>query len=439
MKLKTIIYLHVSAFIFLCFFPSKLVCAETRTIDPIIIKSDNLRQFLNKQKEHIRLISFKNNKLTSIPFQIYSKDSSGNYLLEYNGNGEKNNVIKTSLTDNEEIVFIAGDAGKKIDLQKNLTNYKNIYEIEVKDETDKITKYAYLIYCEGNCPPESKIDYVNYNWKEDSIDSFSYSARFSKDAPISLDKLSIKETANGDNIDYLDKIKIRVNLTTFFNYRIEKNENDFKVELLGFTDGKIRVIRRVKKTMMLFWKIPILSANSESIFYGHSFSIPVVFNLPVPLDIFFKSGELRISSDGEIGGNRRFYNFKNSEGTLFDGNMSESEKILDYGEYDWQVVAGPQQNPGSWLNRVKIIPTPSEYPHLYYVDDITAPDPPENFKGRSGNVGYILKNFNKLKAGRYEITSYMYVLPDYKLGFEKQYLDILDNPLKTKINLISRH
>lgn len=435
MNLKTITLKVIVIIIFHSIF-FKLINAETRKIDPIIIKCNQLKSIINKPKKNIRLISFKNNKLISIPFQIDSKSSDGSYILEYNSRGEKNNMLKSILTERDEIIFMMQDAGDKSNFQKTFNKFKHIYEIEIKNDINKTIKWAYVIYCEENCPPESEIDYVNYNWKEDLIDSFSYSAQFSKDAPISLNKLIIKETSNGDNIDYLDKIKIRIKLTTFFNYTIEKNERDFKVELLGFTDGKIRVIRRVKETLMLFWKIPILSANSENIFYGHSFSIPVVFNLPIPLDIFFNFGELRISSDGEKGGERKFYNLRNHQGVVFDGKMSDNERNLDYGQYDWQVVAGREQYPGSWLNRIKINPASAEFPYLYYVDDITLSDPPENFKGQIGNVGYLLKNFNKLKAGHYEIISHMYVLPNYKWGDEKPYLDILDKPLKTKINLI---
>ena len=78
-------------------------------------------------------------------------------------------------------------------------------------------------------------------------------------------------------------------------------------------------------------------------------------------------------------------------------------------------------------------------PRLYYNDDISQPDPPEDHPGHYGDIGFMKEvdefvkglpdALPKFENGIYRMTSLIYCIPGYELGDEVRYLNIMDDPL----------
>jgi hypothetical protein len=117
-----------------------------------------------------------------------------------------------------------------------------------------------------------------------------------------------------------------------------------------------------------------------------------------------------------------------------DGKMSPEEKKLNLDPYKWMIIHGTKPGErGGWLNRIFYDEGIKAQPYLFYMDDENAADPPENDRGQIGNIGYDMRYMETLKKGVWWLTSYMYNIPDYHPGAEKEYLNILDHPLKITV------
>jgi len=67
---------------------------------------------------------------------------------------------------------------------------------------------------------------------------------------------------------------------------------------------------------------------------------------------------------------------------------------------------------------------------LFYEDDASRPDPPEEEEGIIGKVGLTLDKLEKLKGGKYTFCSYIYFPEHFVPGDRTKIMNILDRPLE---------
>ncbi len=119
--------------------------------------------------------------------------------------------------------------------------------------------------------------------------------------------------------------------------------------------------------------------------------------------------------------------------------MSEDEKNLNRGQVGWQVMAGTTpEHPEGWFSRQSVRSskeTPITLP-LWYVDDDTHLDPPENVPGCHGNLGFAFQGIDMLKEGAIEIDVKQFPLINYKPGDEDTYLKVDDRPLTIDVKQV---
>jgi len=418
-----------------CFFAKPSSCAQkstlTRVLDPITVTGDRLSAFKGRAIESLRLYAAaKGGKLTPIPFQVDERDGDGNYVFK--GRKDKDNG---KLDDNDELVFMARDAGAMADTKTWPAGYEKSAVLEITDPVDGGRAWVYLFSFKGKAPARAERDYVSCTQGCNYIDAYYYTAAFSPKAPLVFDNLTIKKTCNGPGKDAMDRLKVRFHGETKFKIVIDRNEEDFTSRVVGIVDGPVRVIRSTENRMVLVGRLPTPSSVSEQVYYADSFAFPIIVNVPVSLDTFMLDTWLRVTSESAYPPKTRFYNNNNKKGVLIDGKMTPGEKNLDNGSYNWQVVAfDDPHNTGAWLNRLDFDrkKTPARI-ELYYVDDINAPDSPDNYPGQIGNLGYYLKDVHKLNAGQHVLSTIMYSIPKYKAGDEVKVMNVVDKPLKVKV------
>ncbi len=71
-------------------------------------------------------------------------------------------------------------------------------------------------------------------------------------------------------------------------------------------------------------------------------------------------------------------------------------------------------------------------PKLYYMDDASSLDPPEEDPGQCGEVGYTLENLIEVSKGVLRLTSVMYNIPKFDQSKIQDYLNILDRPVRVE-------
>lgn len=416
-----------------------VTCAATRTdaaafrrkADPIVITGAKLKSLAGAPIEKIRVFAKIGGKVRPIPFQIDERLPDGRLALN-KGPEAKSDPDGGAFDANDELVLMAKDLGARAAKKELPGKPKKAVEIEAADPRDGTKAWAWAAVYD-NPPARSDVDYVSISKTGVRVTATDYEVAFGRDAVIGFDYLRIKPTGGGEGKDIFDRLKIRaVAIPQMINVRIEKTENDFTSRVTGWLDGPVRVVRRTENRMMIFWKLPTPASVNDNIFYYNSFEYPTTVSVPFNVGALLKKVEFHVISDHNRNSEgHRFLNVNNPTPVVADGKMSEAEKRLDPSPYVWSVYQGTTKgNTGSSVNRFVYDTDSGIVPKLYYMDDSKHISPPEQEPGMFGAVGYKLENLESLKSGEWRLTSILYNVPEYKPGDEREYLDILDKPLK---------
>lgn len=405
-----------------------------RKTDPIVIKGAQLEKLLGTPIEKIRVFAAgADGKPVAIPFQIDERDSGGDLVFPFGP--KKNADPEPDFDANDELVFMAKDAGAKAPRAAWPKNADAALEIEITDPLNGTKGWAYAMSFAAP-PPKSNVDYVNISKDGSKISTARYSTSFCREAPIAFGSIALTKEGGGDGMNYIDRLKIRATVVPHMvNLRLNKSENDFTSELIAFIDGPVRVIRRTNNKMMLFWKIPSPGSIVDNVYYYDQFIFPTEVNVPFDIGAMLKEMSFRVTTDhNKRAKGMRFVNSNNPKGTSIDGRMTPDEKNLNLDPYSWMVIHGTKPGRrGGWLNRIEFDKEIKAQPYLFYMDDEKALDPPESDPGQIGNIGYDIRYMETLKKGIWRLTSYMYNVTDFHAGDEKQYLEILDHPLAISV------
>ncbi|MEW5944931.1 MAG: hypothetical protein AB1742_01905 [bacterium] len=406
-----------------------------RTTDPIIIEGNKLKNFIGTPIEKIRVYAESNGTLAPIPFQLDERKPDGDLTFPFGPHPSRDND-NGAFDANDELVFMSRDLGGRVSTDLFPAGTGKKAQVTVTDPLTGEKGWAYVLLFK-NPPPRSKTDYVSCLNECEEIKALHYENAFAKDAKIGFDKLAITKTGKGSGKNMIDRLKIRASTNTrLINLTISKNENDFTSALIAYIDGPVRVIRRTKNQMFLFWKIPTPASVIDNVYYYNFFLWPTVVDVPFDVGKLLKNCEFRVVTDGHSNSmGRIFVNSNNPGGVVMDGRMSDAEKNLDLSPYKWSVVYGTSEgDTGAWMNRLVYDHSVEAQPMLFYVDDLSVKEPPEREPGYFGAIGYDLKNMETLKAGQWKLTSIMYNIPVYRPGDEAAYLNILDHPVEVTVN-----
>jgi len=405
----------------------------TREDDPLVVSGATLTPLLNAPLEQLGCFRGVQGKLEPTPCQIDERTSEGDYVLPLGPDGNPEDG-DGRLSPHDELVFMARDLGARLAQPMWPEGFQQGLELQITDPRDGGRGYLYLAQFDRR-PPRSPVDYVTYIPARETVESLAYSLSFSKTAPIVFDRLVLKKDFGGTGDDPVDRMKIRLEATVWNTFSIVKTENDYTSALVGYIDGPVRVLRRTRNRVVLFWKIPSPSALQDNFFYGTFFEFPVAISLPFDLDTFLSDASLRISVDLEGHPHQVFINSNNPTPVRMDGKTSALETALDLSPARWSVVYdASQKGSAGMVNRLSISANTPLFPHQYYVDDQTRPDAPESTPGQVGNLGYEVKNLKGLTKGTHLLTSVLYCFPRYHPGIEARYLAIKDAPLEVVVS-----
>jgi hypothetical protein len=409
-----------------------------RSVDPVVLTVKNISAFTNIEISKIGLFKYSAGNFEPIPFQIDEQDEDGAWVLPLGeeANSEDGNG---KLDGTDELVFMVRDAGDGAAAGSVPHAAVKALEIEISDPRGG-AGYVYLAYFKTSAP-RSGADYVSYNPKTKHVKAVMYEMGFHPQFPIGIGYLTASKAAGGDGINRVDRMKVRVEATALLGIEFKRNEEDFTSVDVAYIDGPVRVIRRTRNRMVLILSIPTPSAIIDNVYYRDFFYFPTEVYVPFNIGAVINKASVRITVD--LTSKARgitFYNSNNrGPGFVFDGAMSEAENKLNLDPFTWMVqVHNSPGNRAAWLNRLVIEQRVGGFrPKLYYRDDTSVEDAPDDHPGHFGDVGFIIDNLPELESGIYRMVSVMYCVPEYKLGREKKYLDILDKPLKTTISEIS--
>ncbi|HZU96679.1 MAG TPA: hypothetical protein VFF73_08315 [Planctomycetota bacterium] len=414
----------------------------TRTEDWVILKGKDFPRFKGRNKDKIRFYAQKNGALEPIPYQIDKKTIEGNYCWT---EGDADKIVADpangNIVDQDEIVFMAKDAGDLASESSFPAGQKAVHLIQLVDPRTNGTGWVYA-FAFDDPPARSTRKYTWIDKKEDGTVTWHGERWMSDNAKSTWNacrmttlKFARPEDETPDfskSPSIIDCSKVTLRLKKWFKC-LQWDSTDFYVKIGGYINGPVRVVCQSIMEFDIALGFKLRAKDSYIMTYANASTMPT--NCENPIDISETPGEswykLLMDLNSKTAKGWKFYNDKNPTAVTIDGKMDDAEKKLDKSWPDWNCVFGPE---GAIIQRFTI---PKEVVRnsneLYYNDDMSQEEPPEFEPGNWGCFGYKL-DLSGVKAGLYTGDYVIwYCAAPYKQGDETKYLDVVDKPLTTKV------
>lgn len=303
---------YVLIYIILFFTCNNIMAAqpEQKLLIPVIVEGEQIKQLSGKKIEHIRAYAFKNGKPILIPFQIDQKDSEGNWVWEkvLNANQhEMKNYDNEDLNsenifdDNDQIVFMAIDAGEKVDKPSEKITFSEILELKIAVGKSIHSGWIYVTYHSFSVPSKSSIRYMEYQADNKVVKSPVYSLTYSKKHIAVMEEMTVAGQPVINQTIINGKVDVNFIL---FNSSIEFNEKEINGYSVGYINGPIRTIIQFKTFVNLGAGIQSMTLNVVHIFYPNHTEIPIL----ISKGFFVKNMSIRIGANYSYTDSCQIYN-----------------------------------------------------------------------------------------------------------------------------------
>ncbi len=386
--------------LFLCAAPTM---AQLKTLDrnfePVIISGEVFPEFVGAAvtpDEELFLFAYRSgaNLWEPIPFQFDEKNSAGKY---FNPNIDE----VAGLDDNDELVFMAKDAGDRNTFSwiDDLDSRGFVrYEIKLIDPLSGKTAWVYLYRSRTLSLSPNLADYIQYfkstsaDIARDKIVSQFYELTNGKNG--FPEDLMIPVAAGGSGVDLLDRLKFRSRATLVVGVNIDEDDIQFQAsrsDSVRFKEGRVRVIRELDATLHVDVPFPFpdqnLNFSTPPIFY-YPYSANVSIAIPDLGDASVSSGRMSFDLNASAVG-MKFVSANNPEpGFAIDGVANETtlnrtvDNVLPGG--NWIYVNG---NPGTAVHLFPLQPTVGGKRELYFKDNSANDNGDTGDKKSYGDVG----------------------------------------------------
>jgi len=411
----------------------------SRWVDPVIIEGEVLDELIGSPLSNLRVYAFQDGAFEPIRYQFDERTGEGGDWVLPEGPIINSELGNQQLDKWDFLVVMAKDTGDRVNRETWPSGYSKGCEIEVIDPLTGGKGWCYLLCFPFNPPPRASLpDYVSYDYDTEwyKTDTYHLKNMIDKKGRHRLDyvHLSATQEAGGNGRNLVDRIKIRITLKALAGrVTLRFNEERLKSDVLAYTRGPIRVIRRSEQ----FVSMPgykAARAVTDHTFYRTFLAVPAEVDIPFRLDSVLSSCIVRFGSDfsSEVFGATTL-NSCNPQGFLVDGKMDDGEETFNPGRDQWRLIYGKPVGGESVGFMARTIFTPDMLNSGLVItegliDDVTQDDPPENDPGL---IGYLYQDWDitKLKRGKYQGVIEFHGIPHYKPGDEIACINYEDQPL----------
>jgi hypothetical protein len=379
---------------------------------PAIISGSLLSNLTGCPLDEIFVYAYHDTTPIQIPFQIDERDTDGMYVGVEDGR----------LDDNDELVFMAIDAGGWVDdpgLDAGGTLFVPTYVITLTDPLSDTHAWAY-IFRSTALTRTFVADYISYDVANDRITSRGrYTLGFTTTYGF-MDYLAL----GGDSLNWLDRSKLRIRGTLPGGIQFSANEQGLRQDGVHAVDGPVRVTRVSTLALALPGAPP---QGLVTLFAYRSLVMqPTTITVPgVPFEIAYQ----RTSMDwNERASGMIYYDANNPAGVTIDGLP---DVITITPPSNWMQVSGVTGTVVS-VNRIPVGLGGSQ--STYYKDDSTINSSDTGDQRSYGDAGFQIENPN---PGDYARLGQTYFLTGTLANVGTTYVDYYDNPVQVSAAIVS--
>lgn len=366
---------------------------------PVTILGNAIPALINVPVSKISALSFRNNALAIIPFQIDKRDPKGRYDLS-----NKDNTQNLLLDKSDECVFMAADAGDRIERLAKYFAQQPAVEIGIVDPQTGNRKWVYLVAS----PPDQKPAhiaqrYVSYDADKDSIETAIYRIGFSGAHPFLIDNLqwhtSLPEKWTRN---VADTMKIR-HVGKLLGQPFVRTQADYRSRLVAVKEGPVRIIRRTLNTVRILGFLQSPSASIDHIAFANGFQMDTTVDFPFPLGWFFSDIKTHTTIDWNDDPSLPvtwIYQTSLSKELVINGKMTKEKELFNQtGGQQFAI----QNSYGLILIQLVVEKDFPIIANSFLLDDRTQADPPENIPGQFGNIGFLSSNWEKVDTAPHHL------------------------------------
>ena len=335
-----------------------------------------------------------------IPWQLDERDADGEFALT-DGPEPNSDEPHGRLDANDEMVWMAADAGRRIRPGEAPAAVRCALEIELRADGATGWVYAFVV------PPpaaRSPLRYVEYDPVGDVVRSARIAIGFGAPTPRYL-ALRGAEGQAGPNL--LDRLKIRASARFLGLIPLGRDEDDIQWVFGAWHAGPIRVIRREWQWVRLGWGLRTPVFRTESFISRDSIELPVRLRLNFPPSYFFRAIEVQAALDFRDLRGWTVSTARGPIGVVGDtrGDVRAAVNALDG---DWVAVEGPDV---TFVLRLRLGDTfASLRRQLLYREDEDG-FAPEAAPGEHPALGFRLTEWGAVDRGQHWFAAVATVLP----------------------------
>jgi len=399
--------------------------------DPVIVRTGLLAGMPDRETSRYRLYAVQSGQMVPIPFQFDARGADGELVLSEDG-AETEFVFDAD----DELVFMAKDAGDRAAEVALPAINDAVLEIEVTDRARTARAWAYLAHFAADPPARSPVRYATFDSARQEARALYYEVSYSHDRSNFLRSVRIPPAAGGTGESLIERLKMRIMPTFSFlvtTLQLTLTEESFSVVPDGVKNGPVRAVRRVRQSLDLGRAFPeIPNGHVVTYYYASSFRTPSRFSIPwlalkTLRDFHFES----LDEFGTETHGMRYWDAANPEGVPFARGARPAAADSDH---DWWVVSGAQ---GTCLHALTI---PEEWRAWGIKRAIVFKDEADAASDRDANsgAGYrLLRMTNLRRPGAYELGSAFVVMPRrYQPGDEEEALASFRDPLEAEVRIV---
>ncbi len=393
-------------------FASRVVAMEGRQLEALV----------GQPVSQLRMWVYQEDEERPIPFQVDACDADGRLVVS--ALGER--ADDRPLGEQSVLLFAASDAGERRlgPLSAGVT------EIEIVKPGDDASRWAYIGRADGTVAL-SRHDYVSYDPQTDTVNAERYTVRFPHGL---VEFFCIADVAGHNTANLIDRWKIRVEARFLWGLlKFRRNEEDVAENVVGYTDGPIRVVRRSRLKTEVGRGISSPEGTADEYFYGDHYGGPNEIRIPFKLARLFGDVEVRIYLD--FRNLRGFEVTAEGHGASVVGESSPSRAPAAVARgVSWFMMTNAELG---FLHRLRLGATLDDVKsELFYVDGDQYVDPPEAVPGMRPGVGYRLTNWGNVGRGLHKIWTETYVIDPAKFTRPEAGLGLLSAPLGVIVHRI---
>jgi hypothetical protein len=225
-----------------------------RAYDPVVVSTARLVAFPGRRTEQFRLFRFDDGRPVPIRHQFDARDAGGDVIVDGPADFE--------FDRDDELVFMAADAGDRADPADWPPAWERAVEIEVIDPRRGAggRAWAYLAWFRLPPPPLAFAPYVTVDPGARRVRSASYDVEYA-DARNFFTAIRVAGTAGGPGENILRQSRMRGSptLSLFFKkVTLDFTEQNSIIQLDGVRVGPVRAVRRARLKIDLGALIPDL-------------------------------------------------------------------------------------------------------------------------------------------------------------------------------------